>query len=364
MPGTGHVIYGLAILIPILYFTKDDKSFSYKAAFIFLANNYIGPDASQIFVGLPFHSILGFLIFAVPLSAFYSYFSKFSLVKTGKYKLNWQDDGIREVKWLNSYCLTAAGGISHFFIDQFYHFHKSMMIWPGVSISHDEMLAWGGEAYHVFTALSLIGYAVTLIAIVLSYYTMKKGFKQTTKLFILITALIWVFILTLGGETFSGERELGVSVHTIVYVLIPLFLIFYAARDIKVNPNTTPDVPKFNRNSLITVVALISILIGAAFLAVSLWAIISPNTFLVLVGKLLGKDPNEYISILIILVAIFLPLSSFLIIGAIGLIKRVQFCRVIVIIIYTGLIILAFPFAVVLLLNEKDVKEQFERKQK
>ena len=123
MPGTGHVIYGLAILIPILYFTKDDKSFSYKAAFIFLANNYIGPDASQIFVGLPFHSILGFLIFAVPLSAFYSYFSKFSLVKTGKYKLNWQDDGIREVKWLNSYCLTAAGGISHFFIDQFYHFH-------------------------------------------------------------------------------------------------------------------------------------------------------------------------------------------------------------------------------------------------
>ena len=344
-----------------MYFTKDDKSFSYKAAFIFLANNYIGPDAAQIYVGLPFHSIIGFFIFSIPLSAFYSYFSRFSLKRKGKYGLDWQDDGIREVKWLNAYCLTAAGGISHFFIDQFYHFHTEMMIWPGIRISHDEMLAWGGEAYHVFTALSLIGYAITLFTIVLSYYTMKKGYKETTKLFLLVCALTVIFILTLGGETFSGERELGVVVHTLIYVFIPLFLIMYAARDIKINPNTTPDVPKIKRTTLLTFVSSVSILIGSFFLIVSVWAIISPDSLLDIVSKLIDENPNEYKEILTLVGAIFLPVSLLLLIGAIGLLKRISFCRFLIIIVYTGLIILAIPFAIVLLLNEEEVKKMFKR---
>ena len=109
MPGTGHIIYGLAIIIPILYFTKDTRNFSYKAAFIFLANNYIGPDAAQIFIGLPFHSMIGFIMFAIPLSLFYSYFSRFSLKKTksGKW-FEWEDEGIREVNWKN---IPVSGGI-------------------------------------------------------------------------------------------------------------------------------------------------------------------------------------------------------------------------------------------------------------
>jgi hypothetical protein len=362
MPGTSHVIYGLAIIIPILYFTKDNKSFSYKAAFIFLANTYIGPDAAQIFVGLPFHSMLGFLIFAVPLSAFYSYFTRFALKRTeSKFGFTWEDEGIRTVKWKNAYCLTAAGGISHFFIDQFYHFGKSMNIWPRVSITHDEMLAWGGDAYHVFTALSLIGYVATLSLIIFSYYFMRKGYKETLVLFSIVSALIIILILTVGGETFSGERDIGVTVHSIVYVLIPLFLIFYAARDINVNPNLTPDTPTIDRNLLIKVISLFLIIFASFFFVVSIIALIAPDDVLLVIGSLLDEDASGYKGTLLFAGVLFLILSSILLVGSIGLLLKNNFCRNLVIIVNTPLIIIVFPFAVVLMLHEKEVKEMFEK---
>ena len=81
-------------------YTKD--KFSYKVAFIFLANNIYGPDIVYLFFITPFHSILGFALLAIPLSLVYSYSSRFSIKKSeGLFPLKFIDEGIREVDWKN-----------------------------------------------------------------------------------------------------------------------------------------------------------------------------------------------------------------------------------------------------------------------
>ena len=359
MPAFTHIFYGLCILIPIMYYTRD--KFNYKVAFIFLANNYIGPDAAQIFIGLPFHSILGFLIFAVPLSLFYTYFSRFTIKKTDTYiRLKFEDEGIREVKWKNAYLLTVAGGISHFFIDQFYHWETNMMLWPNFYISHDDMLGWGGAAYHVVDPLMLIGWAIILATIILSLYFFKKGYKDTFKMFLFVTALSVVLMLLLSINVFGAEREWGGIVHCVIYVFIPLFLLFYVARDVEENPNITPDIPKIDRNKHITYISLVSCLITAVFLVVGLIGLLFPNLIATPLADKLGEDVNAVAASIRLLGVVISIISVGLLLGTIGLFFRNNTCRYIVIAFYSILWIFALPYAIALFLCEKEVKEIFK----
>ena len=361
MPAFTHIFYGLCILIPIMYYTRD--KFNYKVAIIFLANNYIGPDAAQIFIGLPFHSILGFLIFAIPLSLFYTYFSRFTIKKTDSYiRLKFEDEGIREVKWRNAYLITVAGGISHFFIDQFYHWDTEMRIWPGFTISHDEMLSWGGSAYHVVDPLMLIGWAIILATIMLSLYVLKKGSKETFKMFLGVTTLSIILMILLTINVFGAEREWGGIVHCTIYVFIPLFLLFYAARDVEENPNTTPDVPKIDRNKHITYISLVSCLISAIFLAVGLIGFLSPSIIAEPLADKLGGDLNAIAASIQLLGVVIICISGALLVGTAGLFFRNNTCRYIVIALYSILWIFALPYAVALFLCEKEVKEIFKNR--
>lgn len=361
MPAFTHIFYGLCILIPILYYTRD--KFNYKVAFIFLANNYIGPDAAHIFIGLPFHSILGFLMFAIPLSLVYSYFSRFTLKKSDTFiPLKFEDEGIREVKWKNAYLITIAGGLSHFFIDQFYHDNPRMNLWPNFYITHEQMLDWGGSAYHVVDPLVLIGYAVILTTILLSFYAFRKGYKETFKMFITVTALSIVLMLLLSINVFGAEREWGGIVHCVIYVFIPLFLLFHVARDVEENPNETPDVPKIDRDKLLKIVTVISCLISTAFLIVGLIGIFSPNIIANPVADQLGQDPTTVAASIQVFGVIVALISVALLLGSIGLFFRNNKCRLFVIALYSILWIFALPYAVVLFLCEKEVKEIFKNR--
>jgi len=363
MPSIGHFFYGICLLIPIIYYARD--KFSYKVAFIFLINNYIGPDAAQIFIGLPFHSILGFLIYAIPLALFYSYFSRFSLRKSdGLFPLKLEDDKISEVSWKNSYLLCAAGGISHFFIDQFYHFGVNMYVWPGWSISHDEMLSWGGSAYHVVDPLMLISYLIILSALLFSLYAFRKGFKETLEFLLVVIGLFIATVLIFGIETYGGERDVGVLVHSIIYVLIPLFLLMYVARDVQENPITTPDERKISRELLLKIVFIFSLLIAVFFVALALFALIMPEVISGFLASALNEPLEKVIPIIMLAGFLILILSSILLIGTIGLLFKVNICRYMVMSIYTILIILAFPFVIVLFLCEDEVKEMFGKSTK
>lgn len=364
MPTIGHVFYGLCLLIPILYYTKTDETpFNYKVAFIFLANNIYGPDIVGLFFIIPTHNILGYAIIAIPLSLVFSYSSRFTLIKSdGTFPLKLVDEEIREVNWKNSYLISVAGGISHFFIDQFYHFEKEMYIWPGMSITHDEMLAWGGSAYHVISPLMIIGDIIVITTIILSIFCFMKGYKETFKLFLVSTIITILLMLLVSTAVFWAEREFGVIVHCVVYVLIPLFLLMYAARDVKDNPRKTADVPKINRRSLLVIISIISITFALFMIIYAYFAITYANYLAELAVNELGRgNVSELTRSIIVIGYIYMTFGIILLIASIGLFFKINFCRYTVIAICTYFFIFGFPFAIALFLCEKDVKILFEK---
>lgn len=361
MPTFGHIFYGLCLIIPILYFTKNEDSFNYKVAFIFLANNIFGPDIVHLLFITPFHSIIGFAIYAIPLSLVFSYSSRFSLISSEKkfFPLKFVDEGIREVNWKNSYCITVAGGISHFFIDQFYHFKREMNLWPGIYISHDEMLAWGGAAYHTVTPLVIIGEMIVVATILLSLYYFRKGHKETFIVLVLVTLISIALMIFISTNVYGGEREFGVILHSVVYVLIPLFLLMYAARDVRDNPNEIPDEPKINRKALLNIVAIISILVALFFMVYAYFAITYAERIASLIGENPTQSTSEITASVLYIGYVLLIMSIMLLIGSIGLFFKINICRYIVIAICCHLLIFGFPLAIALFLCEKDIKALF-----
>jgi len=358
MPTFGHVFYGLCLLMPILYYSKD--KFSYKIAFIFLANNIFGPDIFSYFSIDYFHSILGYAILAIPLSLVYSYSSRFTLVESeGLFPLKFEDESLREVNWKNAYLVSVAGGISHFFIDQFYHFEKEMHIWYGIDITHDEMLAWGGAAYHVLDPLMILGAMIVVITILLSMYYFKKGYKEAFKMFLVVTALSIFLMLGVSTAVYGGEREFGVMIHATVYVLIPLFLLMYTARDVQDNPRTNLDVPKIQRKTLIYIVSIISISLALFFLYYAYYIVSNVDSLALQRAERGQQSANEIATSLTIMAYIAGTTALILLIGSIGLLFKINICRYLAIAASCAFFILGFPLAIALFLCEKDVKALF-----
>jgi hypothetical protein len=369
MPTFGHVFYGLCLLIPIFYYTRN--KFSYKAAFIFFANNLYGPDIVFLFFDTPFHSILGFAIIALPLALVYSYSSRFALKRSEKgFPLHLVDEKVSTIKWRNAYLLTIAGGVSHFFIDQFFHFGNPMWIWswPDWTITLDQMLAWGGPLYHVFDPLMVIGEIIVVVSIVLSLYYFRKGYVETFKTFVIVSAISFIIMLlgALGIDNltavFGGERELAVMLFGSVYIFIPLFLLMYVARNIEDKPIKIPDVPKINRKRLFKIVAILSTILGIFFVLYGLLAIIFADTFTTLIESLTGTIyPNTTMAV-IFLGFYYGSIALVLLIGSIGLFFKNNVCRYLVIASSAYFIIIGFPFAIALFLCEDEVKAMFKRK--
>jgi len=310
-----------------------------------------------LFFITPFHNILGFLILAIPLSLVFSYSSRFSMVKSDEiFPLKIVDDEIREVNWKNAYCATAAGGFSHFFIDQFFHWEKEMHIWPGIDITHDQMLAWSGEAYLYYTPLLIIGDLLVVTVLLLSFYFFKKGYKETAKLLIGATALAIILMLILSPLVYTGEREFAVMVAIAVYFLIPLSLLMYAARDVKDNPRETPDLPKIKRKTLLNIVAIISTILALFFILYAYFVITYAETIASLIA---GETDSALATSVIFIGYFFLITSVLLLIGSIGLFFKIKICRHLVMFVCSYFIIFAFPIAITFFLCEKDVKAMF-----
>jgi hypothetical protein len=371
MPTFGHVFYGLCLLIPIFYYTRN--KFSYKVAFIFFANNLYGPDIVFLFFDTPFHSILGFAIIALPLALVYSYSSRFALKRQEKgFPLKFEDEGTSTIKWRNAYLLTVAGGTSHFFIDQFFHFHETMEIWswPSIGITYDQMLGWGGELYHVFDPLMVIGEIIVVVSILLSLYYFRKGYKETFKAFAIVSTVVLVIMVIgafgIGNLTavFGGERELAVMLFGAVYILIPLFLLMYVARDVEENPIESPDEVKIEREKLLKIVAGLSILLAVFFLIYGTMAIFLADTLTELIETMTGTPYSRTTLGVMFLGFYYGTIAIILLIGSIGLFLKNNFCRYLAIGASCYFFIIGFPLAIALFLCEEDVKKMFkERKE-
>ena len=357
MPTFGHLFYGFCLLLPLLYYTRN--KFSYKIAFVFIVNNIFGPDIVGLYFVTPFHSILGFLLLAILYSLVFSYGSRFSLVRSEKgFPLKFEDSGIRELNWLNAYCVTAAGGLSHFFIDQFFHNETNMTIWQGITISLEEMLEWSGLAYHTVSVYMLIGETIVVITLLLSLFFFMKGFKDTAKLFAIFTALSVVLLVFISTEIFGGEREYAALLCSVVYVLAPLFLLLYVARNVEEKPNEVADVPKIERTKLLKIVAIIGIVVGLFYVLYSSLAIFMADLIASLVGT---SDPAQIASIQVLGIY-YIIFALMILIGSIGLFFKMNIFRYLTIIGCCYFLIFGFPLAIAFFLCEKEVKEMFNKR--
>jgi len=360
MPLIGHLFYGFCLLIPLMYYSKN--KFSYKIAFIFLMNQIYGPDMVALFFITPFHCIIGFLILAIPYSLIFSYGSRFSLVKSANgFPLKLVDDGKREINWKNAYCVTAAGGFSHFFIDQFFHRELEMnlfdSLWFNIKLPHVDIMEWSGDLYHYYTPLRLASEFLIVISIILALYFFMKGWKETSKLFLIFSGLS-LALMIINPLFFQGERELSVFFEIAIYILLPLFLLLYAARDVEDHPIETPRESNMEPQKRLNIMAIVCITF-AIFLTIYSIAAVVMSEF---IAELLMDSPtSEIITSVTIFGYFYGTIAVLLLIGSVGFLFKNNLCRYIVIATSLYLIIFGFPIAITFFLCDKDIKALFIR---
>ncbi|MFX0036587.1 MAG: hypothetical protein ACFE9I_13225 [Candidatus Hermodarchaeota archaeon] len=360
MPTFGHVFYGFCLLIPLMYYTKD--KFNYKVAFIFLLNNLYGPDMFNLFFGyLPFHGIISYIIIALPYALVMSYASRFSIVKADKgFPLKLEDGGMSEVSWKNAFCLIIAGCLSHFFIDQFFHPDYYMELWSSayfdIHIDPDVFFDLSGDLLHTVSPLMFIGDVIVISTFILSIYFLRKGYKDTLKLFLIATVLA-ILSMLLSPLTYFGEKEYAVMIQMGLYIFAPLFLLMYVARDIEDHPVETPDVSKITRKKLYTIVAGLSTFFALFITLYASLAVFMPD----FVAELYGDTSSEAIDSIRLFGTIYFIIALIMLVGSIGLFFKVEIFRYITITTSLYFIIFGFPLAIALFLCEKDVKVMFKR---
>ncbi|MFX1492839.1 MAG: hypothetical protein ACFFBZ_01005 [Promethearchaeota archaeon] len=360
MPTFGHLFYGFAVVLPLLYFTKN--KFSYKVAIIFFVNNLWGPDIVNLFFVTPFHSILGFLILAIPYSLVWTYASRFSLVRSEKgFPLKFEDSGIREVNWKNAYCVVAAAGFSHFFIDQFFHNELEMNLWSSmwgdIHIPHIDILGWTWVPQHTLSPLYLVGDAIVIFVLLLSFYFIRKGFKDAAKLFLIATGLSLVLML-ISPLVYYGEREFAVLFEIALYIFLPLMLIMYVGRNVQDHPMETADVPKINRKTALRIVSLISLIFAIFIILYALLAILMVD---IVAGLYTDTPTADDMFTITIMGYYYLTVAVILFIGSIGTLFKVNFCRYMAIAASFYFIVFGFPIAIGFFLCEKEIKAMFKR---
>ncbi|WP_371805597.1 hypothetical protein [Candidatus Lokiarchaeum ossiferum] len=357
MPTFGHIVYGLCVLIPILYFARE--RFSYKLAFIFLMTNIFGPDITFLFgfIETGVHYIIGYIIVSIPLALVFSYISRFKMERSSKgFPLTIMDEGIKEISWKNAFCASAAGGISHFFIDQMFHRELEMHVFPGIDLQLQDIMEWSGDLYHTMNPIMVIGEAIVVGMIIFSLFYLRKGYKETFIVFGIGTVLSIVLML-ISTEIYGGEREYAVIFCCVIYFLIPMFLLFYAARDVLDHPEEAAIPSKIPAKTRLNIISSISLLLGVIMLAYGVVALTMSDVLVDLIGDSMDVTGTQ----LEILGIYYGSISLILVIGSIGLFFKNRICRYMVIFSSTYFLIFAFPLGIAFFLFEKDVKALFTK---
>jgi len=256
----------------------------------------------------------------------------------------------------------AAAGFSHFFIDQFFHNELEMNLWDSLwgefKIPHVNILNWTWIPQHTLSPLYLIGDALVVVMLILSFYFLRKGYKTTFKMFLIASGLSLVLMLGLSPLVFYAEHEFAVMFEMAIYTFLPFMLLMYVARDVQEHPIETPDVPKVKRESALKIVSVVSICFAVFLVLYSLLAILMTDFVVDLYTS--SPTPEDFLSITVMGIY-YLIISLTLLIGSIGAIFKVNFCRYMAIAASAYLIVFGFPIAIALFFSEKEVKAMFNR---
>jgi hypothetical protein len=299
------------------------------------------------------HALLGFALWAILLSLFYSYLSRFSIAKTQRF-FTIVDDGKRDVSWKNAYLLCLAGGISHTLIDMLFHPGHSIDLLAGVNITFDDILTWGEMSYGLSEVLIIFAYVAIIATWLLIIYFLRKELKKVLLFLLALIGSVVLLFYSLSYDLF-GERDISVVLFMFVFVFLPLFIVVYVAKDVEKNP-IEPSRPLLEKELALKIVATIMLLIASAFFLLGLSGIIAPEIPNALLGDGLSNGTLAIIGVIVMV------LSSIGIIGAVGLFFKITLCRYFVIFVCVLLIIFVFPFAIALFLCRADIKEMFVKK--
>lgn len=358
MPEVGHFVIGLSILIPVIYLT--DGKFNKKVAVIFLLSNWIGPDHGQIFskllsledlTGLDFHWFIPFLLWAIPLAYFYSYFSRFSVKKTERF-YSISDDGKRDVNWKNSYLLCVSGGLLHTIADAFFRhnvYDSTIKFLDGFiepKIGELNQLAFFGidiGAFHV-----IMTYFVAIFVVFIAMYLLDRDFRGIIQFYSIYIALVFVITLFFVGS----EYDTAVIILSVTFIVLPLMLLFYVDKDVRNKPTSIPEGPRIKAETGFKIVGSISTLISFLFLILGIIAIANPA---VLNFEDVGVELIQTLGILILIVSIVMVISN------IGMFLKIDTFRIVLVITYSFFMILVYPLILMLYLCQENVKDIFAR---
>jgi hypothetical protein len=268
MPGIGHILYGLALVLPVMLIARDRMN--YKAVLIFLMNNYFGPDSSYPFIFLPLdgHTIAGFLVWALFLAFMYSYISRFSISRE-RWRFTIHDDGKIEVPYKQAYMLCAAGGISHFFIDMIGHHGYKLYLSQWFSLNLNQVQAWADPYYHEIGPIAFFGILLTMFVILLLYQVLQQDAKAQYKFILSVMGIIVAVIVFIDGKLFA-EAEVSMVVMIGLYFLLPLTLLYAALDQVRVfnsipeNSAMIPSNRKLNGPQILNLIVLILIILAIA----------------------------------------------------------------------------------------------------
>ena len=238
LPSIAHLFLGAVVGISLFYIS--DGKFSKTHALILMLNNYFGPDAGYV-VGLGnyTHSYLFWPLFAMLLTFFYHYFTKFTI----------KIDKIREIElielkdykltFLNTYFVVIAGGFMHCYLD-------GMMNWKGVFMLSPEI--GGTPAFHptlddvfhlwwdgLLEVNPILAFTVGIMFIfgfvfVIVWFLKKNTFRAGMVVVIYMVSFL-VFFALAGNMTTMNHPDGGAVVYVSLFWALPLTFIVLSTRE-------------------------------------------------------------------------------------------------------------------------------------
>ena len=293
MPGFAHLFTGL--LLSALFIKMTENKFNYRHGIIFSVNTMFGPDlfgflpyvgeGSQIYYF--FHGY-GWPIAALVIALPWMVINNTKLTPNSEEKLRIQlssrtEEDPYRLKYIQVFCLVAAGGIFHQFLDlighppQIYHADVDSIVpwgavWFGgdVWFSMNEILGTGlfpcGNTFNFVPFYVFMGIMAVFALVGVFILIPKKEGKN----FLLISAFLsgfYTLILgisyfipdphnapeTLEGANYfgdpshypytyyltGGEADLGVMVYMLLFFFVPMVLIYYGYKGFSQKPKET-----------------------------------------------------------------------------------------------------------------------------
>ncbi len=339
MPSIAHLVLGGVFGI-CLYYISNGK-FSKTHVFVLFLNNYLGPDTGWVLgpIGPFTHTLVGWCLFAFILAIFYHYFTRFGLKLNGLKDIELIDHGKSKMPYLSVYCLVAAGGIMHNYLDgimnntgRFYFIPELSTGYSGLNMNIEEIinLWWDGVIDFNPILSLLIGISFILGFVFVFVWFIKKNsiFSALISVAYIIAFVVFYYLVGYNSTVHAdGPAVLYVS----IFWCIPIILCVLSTKSIRLIKRDgrvikEDLIKKYPRNLIIISIWLL--LLGGICSIAAILGLIFQDSLLSIIYEHFGEQISSFASydqvILTVnlLLILILSISLFNLILGVGLLLK------------------------------------------